>query len=268
MNDLLRGMAPIPDEAWAAIDSEAQRTLRPFLAARRLVDFKGPLGWTAASVELGRATPLAAHPLDGVRAELRQVQPLVEFHTDFALPRRELEDVARGLRAPDLRPLGEAARLAALAEDRAVFHGYAAGGIRGITEGSPHDRISIPKDYERYPALVAQATSTLRGEGVDGPFALALGPRCYTGLMQTMNRGGFPVYEDVRRLLDGPMVWAPAVDGAVLLSTRGGDFELVSGRDLSIAYRSHDASSVQLSLVESFTFSLLGPEAAVRLVYG
>ena len=44
----------------------------------------------------------------------------------------------------------------------------------------------------------------------------------------------------VRKLVDGPMMWAPAVNGAVVLSTRGGDFELTVGRDLSIGYVSHN----------------------------
>jgi uncharacterized linocin/CFP29 family protein len=75
------------------------------------------------------------------------------------------------------------------------------------------------------------------------------------------------VVEHVRRLLDGPIVWAPAVDGAVVLSLRGGDFELTVGQDLSIGYLEHTATSVRLYLQESFTFRVLEPEAAVPLTY-
>ncbi len=60
-----------------------------------------------------------------------------------------------------------------------------------------------------------------------GPYAIALGPRCYTGVVETTERGGYPVFEHLRMILGGPVVWAPAVDGAVVLSQRGGDFELV-----------------------------------------
>jgi uncharacterized linocin/CFP29 family protein len=75
------------------------------------------------------------------------------------------------------------------------------------------------------------------------------------------------VIEHVRRLLDGPIVWAPAVDGAVVVSLRGGDFELAVGQDFSIGYLAHSASTVTLYLQESFTFRPLTAEAAVPLKY-
>src|SRR4029077_1606035 len=106
---------------------------------------------------------------------------------------------------------------------------------------------------------------TLKMAGVGGPYAIALGPRCFTGLMQAMGPGGFPILEVVKHIVDGEVVWAPGVDGAVVLSTRGGDFELVVGRDLSIGYSSHDAAQVNLYVVESLTFRVLEPKAAVWL---
>jgi uncharacterized linocin/CFP29 family protein len=60
-------------------------------------------------------------------------------------------------------------------------------------------------------------------------------------------------------------VWAPGVDGAVVVSQRGGDFLFECGEDLSIGWDSHDAESVDLYLVESFTFRVATPEAAVAL---
>jgi uncharacterized linocin/CFP29 family protein len=81
-------------------------------------------------------------------------------------------------------------------------------------------------------------------------------------------RGGYPIIEHLKLILGGPVVWAPAVDGAVVLSVRGGDFELVVGQDISVGYHSADAESVALYLEESLTFQVHGPEAAVALVYG
>jgi uncharacterized linocin/CFP29 family protein len=57
------------------------------------------------------------------------------------------------------------------------------------------------------------------------------------------------------------------VDGAVVMSVRGGDFELTVGQDFSIGYLEHDATSVRLCLLESMTFRVLTPEAAVPLAY-
>lgn len=267
MNDLLRSLAPISDAAWKEIDAEARQTLKRFLAARRLVDFKGPLGWGHSAISLGRASPLSTAPREHVSAAVRQVQPLVEFRADFTLSRAEIEVIDRGGPDPDLDAVREAARAIALAEDQAIFHGYPAGGIRGINERGASECMTITDDYEKYPRAVAEALNRLRDAGVDGPYAIALGPRCYKGLTETVSKGGYPVIEHVRRLVEGPIVWAPGIDGATVLSVRGGDFELVVGRDFSIGYQSHDADSVALYLVESFTFRLISPEAAVPLIY-
>ena len=100
----------------------------------------------------------------------------------------------------------------------------------------------MPDDCDGFPTAVAQAIGVLREAGVGGPYAIALGPGPYTGLTETAY-GGYPVLNHVRLLLEGPVVWAPAVECAVVLSVRGGDFELISGQDLSIGYVTHDAAS-------------------------
>ena len=266
MNGLLRELAPIGAQAWALIEDEAKRTLKLKLAARKLVDFTGPLGWEASAVNEGRVARLDEAPVPGVEARLRRVRPLVELRIPFELPRDELEAAARGAQDVDLEPVGKAADAAATAEDRAVFSGFAAAGIRGIAEEAASAKLTLTDDYQAYPGVVAEAISKLHNGGVTGPYAIALGPRCYTGLSKT-TVGGFPVMEHVRRLLDGPLVWAPAVDGAVVLSLRGGDFELTVGQDFSIGYLEHSASSVRLYLQESFTFRVLDATAAVPLLY-
>jgi deferrochelatase/peroxidase EfeB len=53
--------------------------------------------------------------------------------------------------------------------------------------------------------------------------------------------------------------------GAFVLTTRGGDFDLHIGQDVSIGYLSHTNTSVRLYLQETFTFLLLTEEAAVAL---
>jgi uncharacterized linocin/CFP29 family protein len=265
MNDLLRALAPVSDAAWAMIEEEAKRTLQDILAARKLVDFTGPLGWEASALNSGRARRLA-EPAAGVEARLRSVQPLVELRVPFELAREELEAVARGAQDPELDAVRQAARSAGLAEDRAVFQGYAAAGIEGVMQAAKDATLPLTDDFTAYPAVVADAVSRLRTSGVNGPYAIALGPRCYAGLTKT-TVGGYPVMEHVRRLLDGPIVWAPGVDGAVVLSQRGGDFELALGQDFSLGYLEHSAAKVRLYLQESFTFRVLSPEAAVPLSY-
>lgn len=266
MNDLLREHAPIATEAWREIDAEAKRTLEVLLAARRLVDFKGPLGWPTAAVSTGRTDTLSPALQEGVVARRRHVLPLIEIRVPFEVSRAELEAIGRGALDADLNPVRNAARAAAIAEDRAVFQGYAAGAIEGVFAAAHEQAITIPDQYELYPDVVAEATHRLRSQGISGPYAIALGPRCYTGLTRSTTRG-YPIIDHVRQLVDGPIVWAPAADGAVVMSMRGGDFELTVGQDFSLGYLDHTSTSVLLYLQESFTFRVLTPEAAVPLTY-
>ena len=68
------------------------------------------------------------------------------------------------------------------------------------------------------------------------------------------------------RLLAGPVVRAPALRrSGVVVSLRGGDFELALGRDISLGYVSHDASSVRLCLLESLALQRADTDAAVAL---
>lgn len=265
MNHLFRELAPITAAGWAAIEEESGQALRTYLAGRKLVDFSGPHGWEQSAVDLGRVES-AKSPHADVGASKRLVQSLVELRTDFTVSRAELDAIERGSQSPDLDSVRDAAVRIAEAEDKAVFHGFATAGIQGMSEASEHAAVSIPDDYEDYPRAVASAVSKLRAAGVDGPYAIALGPRCYTGVVET-TQGGYPVLNHIRVILDGPIIWAPAVDGAIVVSTRGGDFELTCGQDVSIGFASHDAGGVSLYLQESVTFRVHSPEAAVALVY-
>jgi uncharacterized linocin/CFP29 family protein len=155
MDHLRRGLAPVSAAAWEQLDAEAARTLRHFLAARAILDFNGPHGWRHAAEPLGRVTPAAQSPVDGVVAGVRTVQPLIELRTPFELSMAELDAIDRGAPDPDLAPLQEAARLAALAEDRAVFHVCEPGAIAGVAAASPHEPLTITDDYDEYPGIVA-----------------------------------------------------------------------------------------------------------------
>ena len=267
MDHLRIGLAPLSAAAWEQVKDEAGRTLRTYLAGRALVDVEGPRGWDYSSRPLGRVRPVSGGLPEGVTAATRIVRPAVELRTPFALDLTELDSIDRGAPDPDLAPVTDAARKAAIAEDTAIFSGFAAGGIVGIEEASPHEPIALSSDYDTYPKVVAKAVAQLRASGIGGPYGLALGPRCYTGVIETTEHGGYPLLEHLKLILGGPVVWAPAVDGAVVLSLRGGDYTLELGSDVTIGYTAHDSSSVQLYLEESFTFNVLEDRAAVALKY-
>jgi uncharacterized linocin/CFP29 family protein len=265
MNHLLRELAPISEDTWQEIDEEAVERLQPALAARKLVDFSGPRGWRFSGSNLGRVNPLDAGPLEGVTAAQRIVLPAVELRVPFSLDREELRAADRGAEDVDYGPLDEAARRIATAENRAVFHGWGAAGITGIAEASTLESLTLGENCELYPRHVAGAVEALLSAGVEGPYGLALSQAAYRRVLQTSEHGGYPLLNHLREIIGGPLVWAPGVDGAVVVSLRGGDFLFESGEDLSIGYDSHDAERVNLYLIESFTFRVAGDDAAVTL---
>lgn len=267
MNHLMRDLAPVTDEAWLQVEAEATRSIKHTLAGRRLVDFSGPHGWGRGGVDLGRAEEVDAAGLEGVEVARRSVLPLIEIRSAFSLPRAELDRADRGATDLDLDAVIAAGRVAGLAEDHLVFHGHGPGGITGMVASTPYEAVPISDDYSDYPEHVARAVGVLREAGIGGPFAIALGARCYTGVTETTEHGGYPVFEHLRQILGGPVVWAPAVDGAVVLSQRGGDFELIVGEDFSVGYRSHDGETVDLYIEESLAFRINTPDAAVHLAY-
>jgi uncharacterized linocin/CFP29 family protein len=265
VSHLLRELAPITEEGWELLDREARERLTPALAARKLVDFAGPHGWGHSATNLGRTQTVADVPGEGVAGIQRDVLPLVELRAPFSVARSELEDAERGAMDIDLDGLDQAAGRIARTENAAVFHGWSGVGIAGVIEASTHETITLGEDCDRYPRHVAKAVDALRALGIGGPYGLALGPEVHTRVLETSEHGGYPLLEHLREILGGPIVWAPAVKGGAVLSTRGGDFLFDSGQDLSIGYDSHDGDAVNLFLQESFSFQVATREAAVPL---
>ncbi len=263
MNNLHRELAPISDGAWALIEEEAARTLKRYLAGRRVVDVKGPGGVILSAVGTGHLSNLEA-PGAGIIARQREVKALVEMRVPFQLDRQAIDDVERGANDSDWQPLKDAAKRIAFAEDRAIFEGYAAGGIEGLRQGTSNKVALLPGDPSHYPDAVAEALSQLRLAGVNGPYSVVMGADAYTALSEASDHG-YPVIQHIQRLVNEEIIFAPAIAGAFVLTTRGGDFELHLGQDVSIGYASHDDRSVSLYLQETLTFLLLTAEAAVAL---
>lgn len=263
MNNLHRELAPVTTAAWEQIEEEARRTLKRHIAARRVVDVKGPGGVDLSAVGTGHLQDIDS-PGEGIQARQRIAKALVEIRMPFELTRQAIDDVERGATDSDWSPVKEAARKIAFAEDRSVFDGYPAGGIQGIRQASSNKAITLPASIKGYPDAVAQAVSALRLAGVNGPYCLVLGAEAYTATSGGSDEG-YPVIQHIRREIDGEIIWAPAIQGGFVLSTRTGDFELSIGQDVSIGYLSHTETMVKLYLQESYTFRVLTTEASVVL---
>ncbi|KLI06403.1 bacteriocin [Mycolicibacterium conceptionense] len=263
MNNLYRELAPITESAWAEIELEASRTFKRHIAGRRVVDVSEPSGPVTAAVSTGHLLDVQS-PGDGVVAHLRGARPLVRLRVPFTVSRIAIDDVERGAQDSDWDPVKDAAKKLAFVEDRAIFEGYPAADIEGIRSSSSNPALALPDDAREIPDVIAQALSELRLAGVDGPYSVLLSAETYTKVSETTAHG-YPIREHLSRLVDGEIIWAPAIDGAFVLSTRGGDFDLQLGTDVSIGYQSHDAESVQLYLQETLTFLAYTAEASVAL---
>jgi uncharacterized linocin/CFP29 family protein len=257
MNNLHRELAPISAAAWAQIEEEVARTFKRSVAGRRVVDLQGPGGASLSAVGTGHQSAITP-PQAGISARQREVKALVELRVPFELKREDIDDVERGAEDSDWQQL-------AYAEDRAIFDGYKAANIVGIREGSSNPKLSLPAEVSGYPAVIAKALEQLRLAGVDGPYSVLLGADAYTAVSEASDQG-YPVLAHLKRLVNGEIIWAPAIDGGSVLSTRGGDFDLHIGQDLSIGYLSHTDQVVRLYLQETLTFLLLTSEASVAVL--
>lgn len=264
MNNLYRELAPITGPAWAEIEEEASRTFKRKIAGRRIVDVEGPTGFGTSSVGTGHVRSLDSGS-KGLQIRQRIVQEYVELRAPFTVTRQAIDDVDRGSGDSDWQPVKDAATTIAMAEDRALLHGLKSAGIGGIVPGSSNQPVALPAAVEDFADAVAQALGSLRKVGVDGPYSLLLSSDQYTKVSEATDHG-YPIRDHLSRQLGaGEIIWAPALEGALLVSARGGDYEMHLGQDLSIGYLGHDGESVELYLQETFGFLALTDEASVPL---
>lgn len=264
---LSREMAPLTPAAWEAIDQEAARVLKGNLSARSFVDLEGPLGWDCAAIALGRVEISEKRGKDGVNWGLRQSLALVEMRVPFSVSRWEMDNLDRGAADPDLGAVADAARKAAQFEEKLIYRGNPEAGVYGMLEASSLPVTGIDKKAAGAVDAIAKAVLALQQEGVGGPYELVAGTRLYTALA-TADINGNAVLPRVLDLLGGGKLrWSPCVECGVLVSSRGGDFELSLGQDFSIGYQHTDGDTIHLFLTETLTFRVLEPAAAVGVQF-
>ncbi|GAB3688598.1 family 1 encapsulin nanocompartment shell protein [Actinocorallia lasiicapitis] len=260
MNNLHRSLAPVSDAAWAQIEDEARRTFIRSAAARRVVDVDATEDPSLPGVPTGHLTRIADH-VPGVSRNVRGSLPIIELRSPFKVTRSAVDDVLRGSQDSDWQPVKDAAQRMALAEDALAFVGDEATGLTGILKGTSNPVQQLPANVKDFPDAVSQAMTTLRLAGVNGPYQLLLSSSAYTQVYELADHG-LPVDKHLSRIVDS-LIWAPALSGAVLLSTRGGDYGFRISQDLAIGYLSSDADHVELYLTESLTFQFNTAEAVV-----
>jgi uncharacterized linocin/CFP29 family protein len=264
---LRRSKAPLTDQAWEVVDSQAAQILKTQLSARRFVDIDGPHGWKLAAVDTGRLDLPDSDEGQEVPWGIRKVLPLLELRLPFVLKQMELDAISRGSKDPDLAPLQEAAKKAAEFEESVIYQGLEAAQVRGILQAPQRAEVPLPDDPLEYPNAVAKALKMLQVAGLPGPFAMVLGRTPYFELMQ-QGCSNYPLHRLVEEQIGGPILPSSAVPGGLVISVGSGHFELTLGQDWSVGYASHDRDEIELYLTESFMFRVLEPEAVVGLTAG
>ncbi|MDO9507988.1 MAG: family 1 encapsulin nanocompartment shell protein [Thermovirgaceae bacterium] len=265
MDMLKRSVSPITDKAWNEIDAQATKVLKSRLSARKFVDVSGPHGWDHAVVSTGR---LEVSPLEGgeeVRWGVHLVQPHVETRVTFEMDLRELDNIIRGAKDLRLEPLVDAANRIAAFEENAVYNGFEPGCIVGLSQAGDGQNLSLSAGNPgEIMAGLSEAVMMLNKNAVEGPFVLVAGPRLWHAI--DVLGDGYPLKKRISSIVDGGIIFCPDIESGLVASTRGGDFELTLGQDVSIGYGSTMGDKIPLFMAESFTFRVIEPNAVVPLV--
>lgn len=264
MDWLKRAQSPITNKAWEHIDAKARDVLSTVLAGRRIVDVTDPMGLDFPAVGLGRLLVPDQQLVEDIDFGVHQVQPLAEPRARFDLNIWELDNVERGAADIDLATLVAAAERIARFEDTAILLGLEPASITGIDSASAHDTVALPLEPAGFLDALSHALLVLRRAGVTGPFSLVLGTAAYQFLATAVS--GYPLLKQAEALIEGSVIETDLLTSGLLVSQRGGDFQLTLGQDFSIGYETHDTKTVRLFVTESFTFRVLGTEAIIKLV--
>jgi len=262
MNILRRSIAPITEEAWEEIDSQAKAVLNAHLSARKFVDVVGPKGWEYAAVPVGRLDLFSDESDETMGYGVRKSLPLLEPRVRFELNIMELDNINRGAKDIDLSPLEEAAKKIAHFEENAIYHGFDRAGIVGLNQSFQHE-LSYSEDPNEILNSVSLALTTLLENSVAGPYAMVVNPVQWRNLAKYAK--GYPLRKHIENLISGPIVYSSEIADGFLVSMRGGDLELTLGQDFAIGYEYHDHQTVRLYITETFTFRILDASVFVKM---
>ncbi|MDR1912360.1 MAG: bacteriocin family protein [Helicobacteraceae bacterium] len=262
MSILKRNLAPFGGEVWEAIEEEAKKVFERRLTSRKVADYVGAKGLEFAAIGTGKTTALK-ETLGDVAIYAREVLKVLELKTSFVLKREEINLIERGAKAFDNSVIVEAAKALSDAENSIVFNGFKKEGIAGILPAMTQKAVKAQGD-DILPAI-SEAIIALKDEGVKGPYILAVQPQYYGKLFSVGE--GYPLAKRLNELLDGGRAISSSAikNGAIVISIRGGDYEILGGADISLGFEKETAQGVELFFFETLTFRVNTPEAAVLL---
>ena len=256
---LNRQLAPITEEAWKEIDERAKEVLRSYLSARKVVSVEGPRGWDYTAITEGRLENIREG--NDVCFGNYSVLPLIEVRAEFEMNRWELDNIMRGAKDIDYKPLEKAVEKIALFEENAIYNGLKEAKIKGILDISKGNEITLGRDSTSILKSIAKGVLKLKEVYADSPYDLIIGKDVYE-IVQSENPG-YPLDRKIKDLIKGDIVFSHVIDGAVLIPHAHEDLEFTIGQDFSIGYQSNDNKNVRFFITESFTFRILDPSIIV-----
>ncbi len=249
-----QSLAPIPSEAWEEINDRAREVILSQLSARSVLFVDGPHGLEKNSVAEGRLKLLKDPKKGEVGSSLYEVQPLLENRISFQLSRWELDNILRGEKDVELDNLEAAAEKLARFEEDVIYNGHKEAGIKGLNEVA-EKRINLTNDPNEVMKAVSEAACALKDAYAERPFDMIVSDDLLKILNQ-MYQGGL-LRKNVESVIGGDIIRSRAVKGGFLVPRDHEDLELTLGQDYSVGYEAHDHKSVQLFLMNSFTFRCL-----------
>ena len=270
MSWLDRDAAPFGQEVWDQIDSTARAAADEVRAGRRVVDVVGPLGF-AARAGVAEDEPVLVDEAEAqAHVHVPRVRALPVLHRTFALGARSVA-ARETLREPlVLSEAAEAARQIARAEDRLLFAGNAAAGIRGLVahEGAIELTAGDWSDPARAADDLLGALARLDAAGRHGPYAVAVSSARFYQLLRPYPGSALTPHAQLLPAFAGGIVKAPALaDGALVVVRSASGPRAVIGQDLAAAYDGREGIFHRISLVESVTL-LPGIPASVAVLRG
>lgn len=264
MDLLRRQSAPLSERVWKALDEAVAQAARHVLVGRRVATFDGPKGWDHAATRLGTVTPCETSA-GQASVCVPDVILLAEIRANFSVPWTALEAFERGAPVLDTDAAERAARDVALAEDRLVLYGEPTGTGWLTRKESARVQVGDWSKGGRVISDLVKAVETLDGLGIPGPYEAVLASAPYYAYLRAVGEAGYPAARQVKDIVSGVHRSSVVRDAGAVFSTRGGDFAITVGCDLSVGYRADDRDGIHLVCLETVAAQTMTPKAVCVL---
>ena len=184
----------------------------------------------------------------------------------FSLSKSVIEDIQRGVSDYDDSTLREVANDFSQIENSIILSGLSGANIDGIITNPEIKSIEV-KSTKDILAGVAKAMGVFNQEFVSGTFKLVVSSQTL-GKLYTEFFDGFSVKTKLDDILGSNEIIVNQTigdDKALLISQRGGDFEFYSGLDVCVGFEKELDKSIELFLLQTLSFRVINPEAAILL---